>query len=182
MQVINHFVMHSYSLSNVQAYQCLLYYYIYWIKLGSYNFFRFACSCEEPGRQHWKVWAISPLLVHEWTWVSCLPHTIFSQTILLTVSSNGGLIDCILHVTVFRSRIFHSNKDITITGEGLQNLGFFSVLTVYEQGGIFIVPYLVLSWYHNSVYTVSSEDCHVGGTEFNTAQKENMETFEFSNL
>ena len=61
---------------------------------------------------------------------------------------------------------FTQNKDITIAGEGLQNLGFFSTLTVYEQGGIFIVPYLVLSWYHTSVYTVSSEDCHVGGTEF----------------
>jgi hypothetical protein len=38
-----------------------------------------------------------------------------------------------------RSRIFHLYGDVTITGEGLQNLGLCSALRAFEQGGIFIV-------------------------------------------
>jgi hypothetical protein len=30
-----------------------------------------------------------------------------------------------------------------IAGEGLQNLGLFSALRAFEQGGIFIVPHLL---------------------------------------
>jgi hypothetical protein len=37
----------------------------------------------------------------------------------------------------------HSHGDVTITGEGLKNLGLCSALRVFEQGGIFIVPYLL---------------------------------------
>jgi hypothetical protein len=33
--------------------------------------------------------------------------------------------------------------DVTITGEGLQNLGLCSALRAFEQGGIIIVPYLL---------------------------------------
>jgi hypothetical protein len=33
--------------------------------------------------------------------------------------------------------------NITIAGEGLQKLGLCSVLTAFEQGGIFIVPHLL---------------------------------------
>jgi hypothetical protein len=33
--------------------------------------------------------------------------------------------------------------DVTIAGEGLQNLGLCSALRVFEQGGIFIVPHLL---------------------------------------
>jgi hypothetical protein len=33
--------------------------------------------------------------------------------------------------------------DITITGEGLQNLGLSSALRAFDQGGIFIVPHLL---------------------------------------
>jgi hypothetical protein len=40
-----------------------------------------------------------------------------------------------------RSRIFHLYGDVTITGEGLQNLGLCSALRAFEQGGIFIVPH-----------------------------------------
>jgi hypothetical protein len=36
-----------------------------------------------------------------------------------------------------RSRIFHLYGDVTITGEGLQNLVLCSALRVFEQGGIF---------------------------------------------
>jgi hypothetical protein len=43
----------------------------------------------------------------------------------------------------FRSRIFHLYGDVTIAGEGLQNLGLCSALRALEQGGILIVPHLL---------------------------------------
>jgi hypothetical protein len=39
--------------------------------------------------------------------------------------------------------MFHLYGDVTITDEGLQNLGLCSVLMAFEQGGIFIVPHLL---------------------------------------
>jgi hypothetical protein len=36
-----------------------------------------------------------------------------------------------------------SYGDVTIAGEGLQNLGLCSALRAFEQGGIFIVPHLL---------------------------------------
>jgi hypothetical protein len=42
------------------------------------------------------------------------------------------------------SRIFHLYGDLTIAGEGLQNVGLCSVLRAFEQGRIFIVPQLPL--------------------------------------
>jgi hypothetical protein len=42
-----------------------------------------------------------------------------------------------------RSRIFHLHGDVTIAGEGLQNLGLSLALRAFEQGGIFIVPHLL---------------------------------------
>jgi hypothetical protein len=54
-----------------------------------------------------------------------------------------------------RSRIFLLYGDVTITGEGLQNLGQCSALRAFEQGGIFIVPHLL--WHGTSVFPVSSE-------------------------
>jgi hypothetical protein len=38
---------------------------------------------------------------------------------------------------------FHLYGDVTIAGEGLQNLGLGSALRAFEQGGIFIVPHLL---------------------------------------
>jgi hypothetical protein len=38
-----------------------------------------------------------------------------------------------------RSRIYHLYEDVTITGEGLQNVGQCLVLRAFERGGIFIV-------------------------------------------
>jgi hypothetical protein len=57
-----------------------------------------------------------------------------------------------------RSRIFHLPVcgDITIAGEGLQNLGLCSALKAFQQGGIFIMPYLL--WHGASVFPVSSEE------------------------
>jgi hypothetical protein len=51
--------------------------------------------------------------------------------------------------------IFHLYGDVTIAGEGLQNLGLCSELRAFEQGGIFIVAYLL--WYGTSFFPVSSE-------------------------
>jgi hypothetical protein len=53
------------------------------------------------------------------------------------------------------SRIFHLYGHVTITGEGLQNLGLSLALSAFEQGGIFIVPHLL--WHWASVFPVSSE-------------------------
>jgi hypothetical protein len=51
--------------------------------------------------------------------------------------------------------IFHLYGDVTIAGEGLQNLGLCSALRAFEQGGIFIMPHLL--WHGTSVFPVSSE-------------------------
>jgi hypothetical protein len=52
------------------------------------------------------------------------------------------VIDFNYHFTS-RSRFFLLNEAVTITGEGLQNLGLCSALSAFEQGGIFIVPHLL---------------------------------------
>jgi hypothetical protein len=52
----------------------------------------------------------------------------------------GGLI---IYGFTSRSRIFHLYEDVTIAGEGLQNVGLCSVLGAFERGGIFIVPHLL---------------------------------------
>jgi hypothetical protein len=48
-----------------------------------------------------------------------------------------------------------TDGDVTIAGEGLQNLGLCSALRAIEQGGIFIVPHLLR--HGTSVFLVSSE-------------------------
>jgi hypothetical protein len=53
-----------------------------------------------------------------------------------------------------RLRILHLYGDVAIAGE-LQNLGLYSALRAFEQGGIFIVPHLL--WHGASVFSVSSE-------------------------
>jgi hypothetical protein len=42
-----------------------------------------------------------------------------------------------------RSRIFHLYGDVTIAGEGLQNLDLCPALRAFEQGEIFIVSHLL---------------------------------------
>jgi hypothetical protein len=55
-----------------------------------------------------------------------------------------------------RSRIFHLYGDVTIAGEGLQNLGLCSALRTFSRaGGIFIVRHLL--WHETSVFPVSYE-------------------------
>jgi hypothetical protein len=75
------------------------------------------------------------------------------RTILIMVKIDW----LIIYSFTSRSRSFHFYGDATIAGEGLQNLGLHvcSALRAFEQGGIFIVPYLL--WHGTSVFPVSSE-------------------------
>jgi hypothetical protein len=52
------------------------------------------------------------------------------------------LIDCLMFYVALKI-FFHLCGDVTIAAEGLQNVGLCSALMVFEQGGIFIVPYLL---------------------------------------
>jgi hypothetical protein len=52
-------------------------------------------------------------------------------------------------------RIFHSYGDITIDGEGLQNLCLCPALRTSKLEGIFILPHLL--WHGTSAFPVSSE-------------------------
>jgi hypothetical protein len=71
------------------------------------------------------------------------------------MSQVNELIDwLIISCFTSRSRIFHLYRNVTIHGEGLQNLGLCSALRAFEQR-IFIVPHLL--WHGTSVFPVSSE-------------------------
>jgi hypothetical protein len=65
------------------------------------------------------------------------------------------LIDWLFTVLRPALEYFTLYGDVTIVGEGLQNLGLCSALRAFEQGGIFIVPHLM--WHGTSVFPVSSE-------------------------
>ena len=60
----------------------------------------------------------------------------------LIIGSNETIY-LIIYCFTSRSRIFYLYGDVTITGEGLQNLGLCSALRAFEQGGIYIVPHLL---------------------------------------
>jgi hypothetical protein len=55
---------------------------------------------------------------------------------------------------------------VTITGEGLQNLGLCSSLRAFEQGRIFIVSHLL--WARVSVFPLSSEGPLYSVASYNT--------------
>jgi hypothetical protein len=61
----------------------------------------------------------------------------------------------IIYSFTSRLRIFHLYGDVTIIGDGLQNLGLCSALRAFKQRGIFIVPHLL--WHGTSGFPVSSE-------------------------
>jgi hypothetical protein len=61
----------------------------------------------------------------------------------------------IIYGFTFRSIIFHLYGEVTITGEGLQNLGLCLALRAFEQEEIFIVPQSL--WHWASVFPLSSE-------------------------
>jgi hypothetical protein len=69
---------------------------------------------------------------------------------------NVRLIDWLIYYLRFYVPLKNfSLRDVTIAGEGLQNLGLCSALRALEQGGIFIVRHL--QWHGTSVFPVSSE-------------------------
>jgi hypothetical protein len=78
------------------------------------------------------------------------------------VGTRQGLIVCFTS----RSRIFHLYVDVTITGEGLQNLSLCSALGAFEQRGIFIVPHQLR--HGVSVFPVSSEGPPHSVTSYDT--------------
>jgi hypothetical protein len=46
--------------------------------------------------------------------------------------------------TVLRPALeFFTHVEVTIAGEGLQTLGLWSAFRAFDQGGIFIVPYML---------------------------------------
>jgi hypothetical protein len=55
------------------------------------------------------------------------------------MGSISAFTDLLFYVPL--KRFFHLYGDVTITGEGLQNLGLFLALWAFEQGGIFIVDH-----------------------------------------
>jgi hypothetical protein len=55
---------------------------------------------------------------------------------------NNKLID-LLFIVLRPAQEYFTCGDVTITGEGPQNLGLCSALRAFEQGGIFIVPHLL---------------------------------------
>jgi hypothetical protein len=79
--------------------------------------------------------------------------------------SRGWLVTCICGFTSC-SRIFHLYRDVTIVGEGLQNLGQCSALKAFEQVGIFIVSHLL--WHGTSVFQVSTEGPPHSVTSYDT--------------
>jgi hypothetical protein len=70
-----------------------------------------------------------------------MPKT--SYNIQQTQSSPFIFIQTLIYGFTSRSIIFHLYGDVTIAGEGLQNLGLCSALKAFEQGGIFIVSHLL---------------------------------------
>jgi hypothetical protein len=93
------------------------------------------------------------LFIHQTTcklkraWITCTPgHVILTYKLCFpadTTSKYRQVVRLIIYGFTSRSRIFHLYGDVTITGEGLQNLGLCPVLRAFEQGGIFIVPHLL---------------------------------------
>jgi hypothetical protein len=82
--------------------------------------------------------------------------SVSTSSLIVSSVSFDRLIDwLIVYGFTSLSRIFHLYGDVTIAGEGLQNLGLCSALRVFEHGWIFIVPHLL--WRGISVFPVSSE-------------------------
>jgi hypothetical protein len=89
--------------------------------------------------------------------INLMLHVALNQSLCTLIKMiNRVLIQLkIIYGFMSRSRIFHLYGDLTIAGEGLQNLGLCSALRAFEQGGIFIVPRLLR--HGASVFPVSSE-------------------------
>jgi hypothetical protein len=98
-----------------------------------------------------KVWKMSFMVITKHMCSSARTQTGFLQFILWLIEIEW----LIIYSFTSHSRLFHLYGDVTITGEGLQNLGLCSALREFEQGGISIVPQLLR--HETSVFPVSSE-------------------------
>jgi hypothetical protein len=75
-----------------------------------------------------------------------------SKTFVMDIISLTSLPDWLMiYCFTYRSRIFHLiwYGDVTIVGEGLQNLGICLTLRAFKQGGVFILPHLL--WHRTLV-------------------------------
>jgi hypothetical protein len=68
------------------------------------------------------------------------PFCLRTVTIEL-IQGVGNLSSCLTMTPCSSMRLLYG--EVTITGEGLQNLGLCSALRAFEQGGIFIVPHVL---------------------------------------
>jgi hypothetical protein len=70
-----------------------------------------------------------------------------NEVIEIRIGIHSGEIKFIVVVFLFvcMFTVFHPTLygDVTIIGEGLQNLGLCSALRAFDQGGIFIMPHLL---------------------------------------
>jgi hypothetical protein len=92
------------------------------------------------------VWTLNPRKIDN------LPNSLKSGRRAFSFDKNHYLF---IYCFTSCSRVFHIYGDVTITGEGLQNLSLCSALRAFEQGEMFIVPHLL--WHGASVCSVSSE-------------------------
>jgi hypothetical protein len=72
----------------------------------------------------------------------------------------------IVYCFTSRSRIFHSFGEVTIAGEGLENVSLCSVLRAFEQGENFIAPHPL--WHGASVFPVSSKEPPYSDSSYDT--------------
>jgi hypothetical protein len=70
----------------------------------------------------------------KWKWNAYYIST-WTKVTQVSDVAHGPLVYCFTS----RSRIFHLYGDVTITSEGLQNLGLWTALRAFEQGRIFMV-------------------------------------------
>jgi hypothetical protein len=114
---------------------------------------------------------------------SVMPYTRFCNCLLITITFYTLLnsLFCIIYYFISRSRIFHLYWDVTIAGEGLQNLGLCSTHRAFEQGGNFIVPHLLLNVM--SFFPGSSEELPHSVVIYNTKRDvENLFLLESSRV
>jgi hypothetical protein len=101
------------------------------------------------------------LILLKRTWSSKLQTTLLHlctvflnmRLVFISYHQNDWLI---IYCFTSHSRIFHLHGDVTIAGEGLQNLGLCSAHRAIEQGGIYIVPHLL--WHGTSVFPSHPKD------------------------
>jgi hypothetical protein len=85
-----------------------------------------------------RVWSIDRGCLHlhgTWSHLWYIQRSVYAHSLICISYWTYDIEYCSLFLS------FH--VDVTITGEGLQHLGLYSVLRAFEQGGIFIVSHLL---------------------------------------